>query len=63
MTGPDANLIKKIYISWPAACLKQSGTTNTRSVTNKGVAKGGGAGGPGPPQNPSGPPQNKSKTH
>jgi hypothetical protein len=30
--------------------------------TGKGVAKGG-AGGPGPPQNPSGPPQNKSKTH
>jgi hypothetical protein len=30
---------------------------------SQGRSKGGGAGGPGPPQNPSGPPQKKSKTH
>jgi hypothetical protein len=32
-------------------------------ASGHGRSKGGGAGGPGPPQNPSGPPQNKSKTH
>jgi hypothetical protein len=30
---------------------------------HKGVVKGEATGGPGPPQNPSGPLQNKSKTH
>jgi hypothetical protein len=32
-------------------------------INTQGRSKGGGAGGLGPPQNPSGPPQNKSKTH